>query len=76
LIYRAEGEDRRYIHTLGAGFTGENIPPSFPADGVLLAAGYLKLSWNDQALWISFRQATATLGRRAECLHSSSGVDA
>ncbi len=61
LVYRADGEDRRYIHALGtaARFTGENIPPEeIPGGGVLLAAGYLKLrSWNDAALTNTFREA-------------------
>lgn len=54
LVYRAQGEDRRYIGALGAAarFTGESIAPeTVPEDGVLLAAGYLKLlAWNDDAL--------------------------
>ncbi|MFB3903685.1 MAG: carbohydrate kinase family protein [Acidobacteriota bacterium] len=61
LIYRGEGEDRRFIHSLGAAdrFTGEDIPLELlPSEGVLLAAGYLKLrSWDDQALIELFRQA-------------------
>jgi sugar/nucleoside kinase (ribokinase family) len=61
LIYRADGEDRRFIHALGAAdrFTGENVSPDLiPPNGVLLAAGYLKLrSWNDQALIEIFQQA-------------------
>jgi len=81
LIYRAEGEDRRYIHTLGVAerFTGEDIPPELlPADGVLLAAGYLKLpSWNDQALQRLFREArkrgsTVVLN---VCIPRQDGVD-
>lgn len=66
LIVRAEGEDRRFIHALGAGdrFTGENVPGELiPQDGVVLAAGYLKLrSWNDDALADLFREA-----RRRRC---------
>jgi sugar/nucleoside kinase (ribokinase family) len=61
LIYRAQNEDRRYISALGAAdtFTGENVPLELiPGDGVLLAAGYLKLrAWNDEALLEIIRQA-------------------
>ncbi|HOX04215.1 MAG TPA: carbohydrate kinase family protein [Candidatus Paceibacterota bacterium] len=61
LIYRAEGEDRRYISALGAGgrFTGERLPEELiPDHGVVLAAGYLKLrSWNDDALIEVFQKA-------------------
>jgi sugar/nucleoside kinase (ribokinase family) len=61
LIYRSEGEDRRFIHALGAAdrFTGENVSPELlPEGGVLLAAGYLKLrSWSDHALLDLFREA-------------------
>jgi sugar/nucleoside kinase (ribokinase family) len=63
LIVRAEGEDRRFIHALGAGdrFTGCDIPLDLvPRDGVVLAAGYLKLrSWDDAALAHLFGQARA-----------------
>jgi sugar/nucleoside kinase (ribokinase family) len=61
LIVRAEGEDRRFVHALGAGdrFTGSDISPDLvPRDGVVLAAGYLKLrSWDDTALAHLFAQA-------------------
>jgi sugar/nucleoside kinase (ribokinase family) len=67
LIYRAEGEDRRFIHSLGAAdrFTGEDISLDLiPENGVVLAAGYLKLRWwNDHALAELFREA-----RRRQCL--------
>jgi sugar/nucleoside kinase (ribokinase family) len=63
LIVRAEGEDRRFVHALGAGdrFTGTDIGLELiPANGVVLAAGYLKLnSWNDGALEQLFRTARA-----------------
>ena len=61
LIYRAEGEDRRFIHALGAAdrFTGERIRGDLiPLNGVVLAAGYLKLrAWNDGALARLFGEA-------------------
>jgi sugar/nucleoside kinase (ribokinase family) len=63
LIVRAEGEDRRFIHALGAGdrFTGADLPLDLvPRDGVVLAAGYLKLrSWDDTALMQLFDEARA-----------------
>jgi sugar/nucleoside kinase (ribokinase family) len=63
LIIRAEGEDRRFVHALGAGdrFTGSDIPLDLvPRDGVVLAAGYLKLrSWDDAALAQLFSHALA-----------------
>ncbi len=66
LVYRTHDEDRRYIGALGAAerFTGEGISPDvIPEDGVLLAAGYLKLrAWNDDALAELFRAA-----RRRRC---------
>ncbi|NWG14659.1 MAG: carbohydrate kinase family protein, partial [Acidobacteria bacterium] len=61
LIYRAEGEDRRFIHALGVAdrFTGVDVPAELiPEGGVLLAAGYLKLRhWDDGALVELFTQA-------------------
>jgi sugar/nucleoside kinase (ribokinase family) len=61
LIYRGEGEDRRFIHALGvaADFTGENVPGDLiPEGGILFIGGYLKLSaWNDDALAETMRQA-------------------
>jgi sugar/nucleoside kinase (ribokinase family) len=63
LIVRAQGEDRRFIHALGAGdrFTGTDLPLDLvPRDGVVLTAGYLKLrSWNDTALTQLFEEARA-----------------
>ncbi|MFQ6130569.1 MAG: carbohydrate kinase family protein [Armatimonadota bacterium] len=54
VILRVEGEDRRYVHSLGASgrFTGENVPDGLiPHSGVLFVGGYLKLAaWHDQAL--------------------------
>jgi len=61
LIFRIEGEDRRFLHDPGAGdrFTGTEIPVDLiPAGGVVLAAGYLKLrSWHDVALEQLCREA-------------------
>jgi sugar/nucleoside kinase (ribokinase family) len=61
LIYRGEGEDRRFIHALGvaASFTGEDVPVELiPHGGVLFIGGYLKLSaWNDEALADTMRHA-------------------
>jgi sugar/nucleoside kinase (ribokinase family) len=63
LIVRAEGEDRRFVHALGAGdrFTGSGLSLDLiPNDGVVLAAGYLKLrSWDDTALAQLFGHARA-----------------
>jgi sugar/nucleoside kinase (ribokinase family) len=54
IILRGKGEDRRYIMNLGVGatFTGQHIPLDLlPENGVVLAAGYLKLSaWDDLLL--------------------------
>jgi sugar/nucleoside kinase (ribokinase family) len=54
LIYRREGEDRRFLHALGVAerFSGENFPLELiPQGGVVLAGGYLKLpDWGDRAL--------------------------
>ncbi|MHC4539328.1 MAG: carbohydrate kinase family protein, partial [Planctomycetota bacterium] len=49
-ILRAEGEDRRFIHSLGvaATFSGEQVSPELiPDNGVMFVGGYLKLgAWN------------------------------
>lgn len=53
-ILRAEGEDRRFIHSLGVAgtFTGEHVLPELiPDNGIMLAGGYLKLgAWDDNVL--------------------------
>ena len=53
-ILRAEGEDRRFIHSLGVAgtFTGEHVLPELiPDNGIMLIGGYLKLgTWDDKAL--------------------------
>ncbi len=53
-ILRAEGEDWRFIHSLGvaATFTGEYVSPELiPDNGIMLVGGYLKLgAWDDNEL--------------------------
>jgi sugar/nucleoside kinase (ribokinase family) len=53
-IFRIQGEDRRFIHSLGvaADFTGEYVSTDLlPDNGIVLVGGYLKLgAWNDEAL--------------------------
>jgi sugar/nucleoside kinase (ribokinase family) len=80
-IVRAEGEDRRFIHSLGvaATFSGEHISPELiPDNGIMLVGGYLKLgAWDDDRL--------ANLMRCAQqrhciivlniCIAQDSGVD-
>lgn len=60
-IIRAEGEDRRFIHSLGvaATFTGEHVSPELiPDNGIMLVGGYLKLgAWNDEILADLMRNA-------------------
>jgi sugar/nucleoside kinase (ribokinase family) len=60
-ILRAEGEDRRFIHSLGvaATFSGEHISPELiPDNGIMLVGGYLKLgAWNDSVLADLIRHA-------------------
>jgi len=61
LIFRVEGEDRRYVHSLGAAgrFTGEGVPESLiPHHGIVFVGGYLKLAaWRDEALVATLEQA-------------------
>jgi len=82
LIYRAEGEDRRFIHALGGAnqFTGEDLPLDLvPTDGIVVAAGYMKLPlWNDQALLELFRQARERRSRVVlnVCIPWQTSVDA
>lgn len=80
-ILRAEGEDRRFIHSLGvaATFTGEHVLPELiPDNGIMLAGGYLKLgAWDDDLLADLMRQArqrncTVVLN---VCIAKDSGVD-
>jgi len=60
-ILRAEGEDRRFIHSLGVAgtFTGEHVwPELIPRNGVMLVGGYLKLgAWDDNVLADLMRRA-------------------
>jgi sugar/nucleoside kinase (ribokinase family) len=53
-ILRAEGEDRRFIHSLGVAETssGEHVSSDLiPKDGIMLVGGYLKLgAWDDNVL--------------------------
>jgi len=80
-ILRAEGEDRRFIHSLGvaATFTGEHVLPELiPENGIMLAGGYLKLgAWNDDLLADLMRQARQRncLVVLNVCIVKDSGVD-
>ena len=80
-ILLIEGEDRRFIHSLGvaATFTGEHVSPELiPHNGVMLVGGYLKLgAWDDNVLADLMRQArqrncTVVLNI---CIARDSGVD-
>jgi sugar/nucleoside kinase (ribokinase family) len=80
-ILRAEGEDRRFIHSLGvaATFSGEHVSPELiPNNGIMLVGGYLKLgAWNDNVLADLMRHArrrncTVVLNI---CIAQDSGVD-
>ena len=66
-IIRAEGEDRRFIHSLGvaATFSGEHVSPELiPHNGIMLVGGYLKLgAWDDNVLVDLMRHA-----RRLNCM--------
>ena len=65
-ILRAEGEDRRFIHSAGveATFNGKHVSTELiPDDGIMLVGGYLKLgAWDDNVLVNMLRQA-----RRRNC---------
>jgi sugar/nucleoside kinase (ribokinase family) len=80
-IVRVEGEDRRFIHSLGVAgsFTGEHVSPGLiPIDGIMLVGGYLKLgAWNDEVLKDLMRHArrrncTVVLN---VCIAQDSGID-
>ena len=80
-IVRAEGEDRRFIHSLGvaATFNGEHVSPELiPDNGIMLVGGYLKLgAWDDKKLADLMRRArqrhcTVVLN---VCIAKDSGVD-
>lgn len=80
-ILRAEGEDRRFIHSLGveATFSGVHVSPELiPDNGIMLVGGYLKLgAWDDNVLVDLMRHAhrhncTVVLNI---CIAQDSGVD-
>jgi sugar/nucleoside kinase (ribokinase family) len=80
-ILRAEGEDRRFIHSLGvaATFSGEHVSPDLiPDNGVMLVGGYLKLgAWDDNVLadlMRCARQRNCTVVLNI-CIAQDSGVD-
>jgi len=80
-IVRAEGEDRRFIHSLGvaATFSGEHISPDLiPDNGIMLVGGYLKLgAWNDEVLtdlMCQARQRNCKVVLNI-CIAQDSGVD-
>ncbi len=81
VILRTEGEDRRFIHSLGvaATFNGEHVSPDLiPNNGVLFVGGYLKLgAWDDDVLanlMRSARQRHCTVVLNV-CIAKDSGVD-
>ena len=80
-ILRAEGEDRRFIHSLGVAgtFTGEHVSPDLiPDNGIMLVGGYLKLgAWDDKVLaglMCHARQRNCTVVLNI-CIAQNSGVD-
>ena len=80
-ILRIQGEDRRFIHSLGvaAGFTGEYVSVDLlPDNGIVLIGGYLKLgAWNDEVLTNLLCQAHQRNCRTVfnVCIAQDSGVD-
>ncbi|MEJ2703092.1 MAG: carbohydrate kinase family protein [Sedimentisphaerales bacterium] len=80
-IVRIEGEDRRFIHSLGvaASFTGEHVLPDLiPDNGIMLVGGYLKLgAWNDKLLADLMRHARQRNCRVVlnVCIAQDSGID-
>jgi len=80
-ILRAEGEDRRFIHSLGvaATFTGEHVSPELiPDNGIMFIGGYLKLgAWDDKVLaklLCQARQRNCKVVLNI-CIAQDSGVD-
>jgi len=80
-ILRAEGEDRRFIHSLGVAttFSGEHVLPELiPDNGIMLVGGYLKLgAWDDNVLadlMHHARQRNCTVVLNI-CIAQDSGVD-
>jgi sugar/nucleoside kinase (ribokinase family) len=80
-ILRVEGEDRRFIHSLGVAetFTGEHVLPELiPDNGIMLVGGYLKLgAWDDKVLTDLMRQARQKNCKVVLniCIAQDSGVD-
>ncbi|MHC4725641.1 MAG: carbohydrate kinase family protein [Planctomycetota bacterium] len=80
-ILRIQGEDRRFIHSLGvaAEFSGEHVSIDLlPDNGIVLIGGYLKLgAWNDEALANLLYQARQRNCRTVfnVCIAQGSGVD-
>jgi sugar/nucleoside kinase (ribokinase family) len=80
-ILRAEGEDRRFIHSLGvaATFSGEHVwPELIPDNGIMLVGGYLKLgAWDDNVLADLMHQARQRNCKVVLniCIAQDSGVD-
>lgn len=80
-ILRAEGEDRRFIHSLGveATFSGVHVSPELIHDnGIMLVGGYLKLgTWDDNVLadlMCHARQRNCMVVLNI-CIAQDSGVD-
>ena len=80
-IVRAQGEDRRFIHSLGvaATFSGEHVSPELiPHNGLMLVGGYLKLgAWDDNVLadlMCHARQRNCTVVLNI-CIARDSGID-
>jgi sugar/nucleoside kinase (ribokinase family) len=80
-IVRAEGEDRRFIHSLGvaATFNGEHVSSELiPENGIMLVGGYLKLgAWDDDVLANLMRCARKRNCKVVLniCIAQDSGVD-
>ncbi|MBD3266585.1 hypothetical protein GF373_07940 [bacterium] len=80
-ILRAEGEDRRFIHSLGVAgqFSGEHIDADLiPEQGIVLVGGYLKLAgWDDGILAGLLQKAREKQTKVVfnVCLAQDSGVD-
>lgn len=80
-IFRIQGEDRRFIHSLGvaAEFTGKYVSTDLlPDNGIVLIGGYLKLgAWNDKVLANLLYEARQRNCRTVfnVCIAQDSGVD-
>jgi sugar/nucleoside kinase (ribokinase family) len=80
-ILRAEGQDRRFIHSLGVAetFSGEHVSAELiPHNGIMLIGGYLKLgAWDDDVLadlMCQARQRNCKVVLNI-CIAQDSGVD-